>query len=207
MNDRIDELAEKHWQAWWSNKQSKSVCQRMEDALRELAAEKDAEIEGLRRTFKLWQKDSDTLAAEFPGVDWTHCADFVPHVRALRVEISELKANLGDVRTAYYNESDALRAQLLALQQVCDKQKDYIQGRPCDCRFDKYSGKLLAQCQRCAALDTKPDLSLLEEVRKVLADVVENAPCSDPDCCEFAIACEKARTNAEKLLTKLGHAI
>lgn len=36
--------------------------------------------------------------------------------------------------------------------------------------------------------------------RDALKGVIENTPCSDPDCCDIAIKCEKARKCAIKAL-------
>lgn len=40
-----------------------------------------------------------------------------------------------------------------------------------------------------------------ERLRRALEDVVENGPCSDPDCCEIAIKCAKARDRASQALS------
>lgn len=42
--------------------------------------------------------------------------------------------------------------------------------------------------------------SALLRAREALWGVVENGPCSDPDCCDTAIRCEEARKAARSLL-------
>lgn len=40
----------------------------------------------------------------------------------------------------------------------------------------------------------------LTEAKIILRDVVDHAPCSDPDCCDMAMTCEAARQRAKKFI-------
>lgn len=41
-----------------------------------------------------------------------------------------------------------------------------------------------------------------EELRALAQAVVDNGPCSDPDCCPTAVACEKARNDLKAFLER-----
>lgn len=249
MSDRIDELALSVAIAF---RDGRTIGDSAKQALRELAAEHERSLDALTDTLAentghllkanqlAAEKDRDMKAMTDTAQEFSNGLEFY---RDLVHRIGELFGDAARTSDDGSVQQDILAlkvpelvekalsekdAQLLALQQVCEKQREAL--RPLDAIAQRFSdsdldearptwgdseesakhvelvasrgGKGLLTLGDCFAvrdaLRTKLDLSLLEEVRKALKSMSE-MPNYDQD------NEHRLRYAAKKLLTKLGH--
>lgn len=81
-----------------------------------------AAADGLTLTFTNWQNQAITLAREFPGVDWSHVNDFVPHVKQLRADLATaLESETSAHKMACQARLDSDHAERLLSEMTADR--------------------------------------------------------------------------------------